>query len=747
MEEAVRQSIPEENGQKFEPMVLDGDKKDKETKKQRAEKFVDFLLANYTNEQDGLLSISDIARDQEKEDIIRDLVDEDNGTEKELFEIASEKEIVAALKSKIENTNSTLEKIIIASFLTEAADDLMLEGKSEQVENLLNIIRQEADKEDTPTFANLYLKHLIQEGSMEKLLYGETEETEGVSYNAKQFHQTKMRKLSFVFDKETINELFVDDPEDENDAPSAIDFGNEDEYEWTSGDYIVGYLTPDTVGIYRKKGELVGYAKITPEMEREMNTDRSNLEEEMEAPDFEIDNLTDIQDRLPEDMTREDLALFKIMESLPMREMIKNELGIDIANFSLRVQHQFLKFATSKNTAEFKKFKELITNSSSKEEKKNKVIAFLSLEEGEEMGEKLYTILEKTDKQLATNLLTKYAEIYSGIEKAGDYIRENFRNDSSFDERTLEKMVQQLLARGKKLLTNYSDQENGNIEELSKNLAEYKTDIDIFSSAFVSIFKGKENVDFSEVRGLDFQRQSIDWLTDIDKEEMLKISEKNWLPLGKAGEGVVSEFSDTLKHGEDIDFYVLKKDGEVVAFIRFDKPTPDGHRYAGSFNVDSDYRGSAMGEAVIKNALDKEADKYILDATVYPQIQVGTKYVEETGFAITNVLPNYDNSGETFFEITCDKRSNELYTSRKATQEQLIAQHHDNNWKEKLGNNLIVLKFDPEKENDEVIQTTQELIANEYIGNRYFSDPKDKTKRYYVFEIKKAQEEKLAEAV
>jgi len=100
MEEAVRQSIPEENGQKFEPMVLDGDKKDKETKKQRAEKFVDFLLANYTNEQDGLLSISDIARDQEKEDIIRDLVDEDNGTEKELFEIASEKEIVAALKIK-----------------------------------------------------------------------------------------------------------------------------------------------------------------------------------------------------------------------------------------------------------------------------------------------------------------------------------------------------------------------------------------------------------------------------------------------------------------------------------------------------------------------------------------------------------------------------------------------------------------------------------------------------------------------
>ncbi|MFH1946667.1 MAG: GNAT family N-acetyltransferase [Candidatus Magasanikbacteria bacterium] len=209
----------------------------------------------------------------------------------------------------------------------------------------------------------------------------------------------------------------------------------------------------------------------------------------------------------------------------------------------------------------------------------------------------------------------------------------------------------------------------------------------------------------------------------------------------------MSEFSNTLKYGKDIDFYVLKKDGKVVAFIRFDKPTKDGHRYAGSFNVDPDYRGSAIGEAVIKNALDKEADNYILDATVYPKIQVGTKYVEESGFTITNVLPNYDNSGETFFEITCDKKNNELYTSREATQEQLIAQHHDNNWQDRIGNNLIVLKFDPEKENNEIIKATQELVATGYIGSRYFSDPKDKSKRFYVFEMKKEQTESLAKAV
>ncbi|MBU0579320.1 GNAT family N-acetyltransferase, partial [Patescibacteria group bacterium] len=292
-----------------------------------------------------------------------------------------------------------------------------------------------------------------------------------------------------------------------------------------------------------------------------------------------------------------------------------------------------------------------------------------------------------------------------------------------------------------------SEQKNVSSDKILKELDEYKTEIDIFTSAFVSVFKGKEKIDFSEVRGLDFQRQPISWLDDATKDEMLSISKKNWAPQGKAGEGVVSEFSDTLQYGKDIDFYVLKKDNKVVAFIRFDKPTEDGHRYAGSFNVDPDYRGSAIGEAVIKNALDKEADKYILDATVYPQIQVGTKYVEESGFSITNVLPNYDNSGETFFEITCNKKNNELYASREATKEQLIAQHHDNNWQEKIRNNIIVLRFDSEKENSLVIKASEDLISAGYIGNRYFSDPKDKTKRFYVFEIKKDHEQNQAKAV
>lgn len=64
--------------------------------------------------------------------------------------------------------------------------------------------------------------------------------------------------------------------------------------------------------------------------------------------------------------------------------------------------------------------------------------------------------------------------------------------------------------------------------------------------------------------------------------------------------------------------------------MRFDKTeSPDGHPalYAASLNIKKDLRGSAMGEAVLKNTVDHEAADHVIYADVFPELLAGTKYV------------------------------------------------------------------------------------------------------------------------
>lgn len=432
--------------------------------------------------------------------------------------------------------------------------------------------------------------------------------------------------------------------------------------------------------------------------------------------------------------------LLQHLHNPAMRKRIEDDLEISLRELPLRAQIHLLEFLAEPRSDRFERLQKVLQKHP--EAGNDILLSFLSCAEDKSYGEAVLTLAETLPTDIAKRVFTKYAEIVGTTEDITGYIREQFGKDA--DEAEVLKTTQNILHRGNELLKRSFERAAAS-DDLMNQLEEIQSDTVLFASSFKTLFKNKEAVDFSEVRGLDFQRQPISWLSDQDKSEMLSIAKANWSPRGKAGEGVISEFGETLKHGKDIDFYVLRRDGKIISFVRFDAPTPDGHRYAGSFNVDQQYRGSAIGEAMIYNALDKQAEKYVLDATVYPKLDVGTKYVEQTGFAITNVLHNYDNSGEDFFKITCDRRKNKNFVSREARKETLMALASTDGeaWQKLVGQNLIVLKFDTEKEHERVLQVTEGLISEGYIGARYFTDPADKKKRFYVFEFDKTKEQAM----
>jgi ribosomal protein S18 acetylase RimI-like enzyme len=396
---------------------------------------------------------------------------------------------------------------------------------------------------------------------------------------------------------------------------------------------------------------------------------------------------------------------------------------------------------------------------------------FLAFQYDPEAARKILNITKNFDIPEAAIIFEKYADVTKVANDADKKIQDFFADEFGAGELSdTASVTEEIMKRAGRILTEYaqkSQQKDTSIKNFVDELDEIKEDIITFSSIFKTAFKGKEQVGFEEVRGLDFSTTNMRDLSQEERGEMLKISRANWLPRGAAGRGVYEEFRETLDDKKrDVEFYVLKKDGKIVSFLRFEPilgkhgKTVPGHKYAGSFNVDPQYRGSAIGEAMLVNALDKEAEKSILEATVSPKIAVGTDYVEKRGFSITNVLPNYENSGETFFEITLDKEGNTFFHTkddRLYPKERLRDMYQsyfaDKTVKDIVGTkedippDVIVQSFDVDRELPELLDSTEFLIRSGYVGTRYFADAKNRNQRYYVFERdKRAVLKALAQA-
>jgi len=372
--------------------------------------------------------------------------------------------------------------------------------------------------------------------------------------------------------------------------------------------------------------------------------------------------------------------------------------------------------------------------------------AFISLELDKNAGDSIFAIAENFDDEIAQAVFKKYSDLVDSTEGVAKYLKDNFGSDG--DDQLVGEITRGLLNRGKDLLVEFAreskklgvDEQKNNCDEVLDKLKNSKVDIILFTQAFKTA-----RPELSEVKGMELARFDVSELSEGDKKEMLEISKANWLDRGSAGEGVVAEFEEALNTGQDIDFHVLRKDGKVISFMRFE-PVKDeagevvpNHKYAGSFNVDPNYRGSAIGKAMIEETLNYEADRHVLEATVHPGISVGTRYVEDTGFAITKTLPNYDNSGITFFEIVCDRKKNKLLESRNMEKEQVLELYEAQQGQStddllQTEENIVVRRFDPKIENEQVLDAVDSFASVGYIVARYFTDSKDNSKRYYVFE-------------
>lgn len=498
--------------------------------------------------------------------------------------------------------------------------------------------------------------------------------------------------------------------------------------EYNNPGYHASRLTAEgEIGIFSEEAELIKYFQLG-----DLSTDEKRVRAKV------LDVIYETLFVPKEGETKEErekrlqyLEEFKKHYYQIAQDRMFQETGVRLNNLSFKEQGWFVIYFNRASDQEKDKLRDFL-----KKYGENGLRTFFSLEfGGEGMGKSILEIGEKLDQGVAENIFFKYGDIYRSTNRIADYLREKFCARKDYDEKTIGRIVETVLRRGKDLLANFAQEIQGKKpeeiaqmkNELTAKLAQYQEDAILFGATFRALFKGRaEQVDFSEIKGVSFARQNISELKEEEKTEMLEISKANWLTRD-GGPEIVRQFEEALKRKSGSEYWVLKKDDKILSFMRFDQTDKPDRLYAGSFNVAPQYRGSAIGEAMRKTAFETMAKDHIIEATTDPSdaANIVTKYIEEDNFVITGLEPFPSEMGYRL-KLTCDRKSRFGSLTRSMDKEFLLRNIDLSDEK----SDFLVRAYD-KKDLKSALAEIEKLLALGYLGTRYFEH---QGRRIYVFE-------------
>ncbi|MSR85065.1 N-acetyltransferase [Candidatus Uhrbacteria bacterium] len=364
---------------------------------------------------------------------------------------------------------------------------------------------------------------------------------------------------------------------------------------------------------------------------------------------------------------------------------------------------------------------------------------FLSAEGDAKQGKKIYLLVQELGDPMARTIFRRYNELLNLTRKTTkdltDQVFESAK-DYSLDRAQLNG---ELIARAKRVLLDFADKARDQkkkhfyAEDLIKNLEHYEEDLILFTSVCKTVGK-KQGIKFEELHHVEYISDRLPKeLSDQEKDEIKEVLRMNWVDQDKIAAGNFKKALEEKLHINNAKtrFTLLKKDGHVIGFIRFDERPDLGERvlYGGSFNIHPDYRGSSIGNALMKRTIDDKAKKgFVLHAHVVPDAIVGTSYVEDMDHIITGIDETKVDEKGKHAPLLKILRDDQLVLRSRApgmTRERLM---------EDRTQGVRVLKFDLRTEKDRFLTTIREASQQGRIVSRYFADPKNPAMRYVAIE-------------
>lgn len=423
------------------------------------------------------------------------------------------------------------------------------------------------------------------------------------------------------------------------------------------------------------------------------------------------------------------------------------EVGVYLNNLTFREQAWFLLFLGTASGEDQRRAKKLV-----KKFGEDGLRSFISLEIDPHSGGDIFEIAESEliSKESKKRIFGKYAVLIEHLETVDQDILGFFASQNNI-QLSRGEITAEIAKRGKNILVEFAkwisdikkqeivhesiDQE----KMLLKELSAISTEVSIFASIFKSVYKGKKDIDVEEIRNLDFQVVKNELLDENLKQEMREIALRNYSERGKLrpfAESVVFPSLDkALEHGNNR-FVILKKDGRIVSFLRFEDT--DDAVYFGSFNANPDAIGSGIGGFVMDKELNAEAKKHPIIANVELNNPVASVYTNKYGFVATRFLENIADTGVHGFDILRDDTKNSEYM--RARVYDLDAVITPDMVDKQIGDRRIIVWIQNGQNDGDLVTVCKRLINEESYVLTCIDRSKDKNGQLYFFE--KISEEK-----
>ena len=437
--------------------------------------------------------------------------------------------------------------------------------------------------------------------------------------------------------------------------------------EYNNSDYHVSRLTDNgEIGVFNKEKELIKYFELE-------NLSSNKKEIKANVLDFTYNTLFFGRANENEDEKQKRLKYldeFKNNYYKIANDKIFEQTGVRLNNLSFKEQGWFVIYFNEADEDSKEELKKFVLKFG-----ENGIKTFLAMESDECNGDKILNIGKNLDVNIAEKVFNKFNEISSLINQGNQELSSKFFKNSKNNIEPIEEILKQA---GKVLIdyenkinvVNYVNLSRDKREKINtqiiQDLLRIKKDIVFFTSMFKTAFEQDEDLDFEEIKGLDFKTVTADNITLEEQKEILELATSIYSDNKVVLEEVLSDIKRAFAKGDRSKWYILKKEGKLLSSIRFDKDGLDKNNlYVGSFMVNKEMSGSAIGSVMERESMDFEAKHNKIHGIVEMRRSVASHYIEKKGYIIDGIEKD-DKSGVHLFKITRDDKVNTKYITRES---------------------------------------------------------------------------------
>ncbi len=332
-----------------------------------------------------------------------------------------------------------------------------------------------------------------------------------------------------------------------------------------------------------------------------------------------------IAERLRPENPKEGHALLQLIHHPDVRTYLEERLGFRLAALSLREQMALTDFLarSPRQTCE-RAFRLLQAHGPSIGR------TFLACERQRALGGLILDLAERAPEWALQALCARFCSLVDHLDRSADALASAIRNPHA-RQASAERVHQALLERATTLLSVYGarlERGTADAEAAIQALERVSGDTQLLASLFKAASYRGATVPLDAFHDLRCELRRTPELSATERQEMEAILQEHGF--GKTSESL---FPETDRH----DFFLLKHQGRLIGFLRFEDPDEHGARHANFFCVAEAIRGSGIGEALADEALAQAARGHAVRAEVSADAPVAALYIERFGFVGTSV--------------------------------------------------------------------------------------------------------------